>query len=54
MVKDNKIAWHTGKSPMKKFTNLNKDFLGIELINKGHKFGYQNFAPANQKSYKAL
>ena len=23
--------------------NLNKNSIGIELVNKGHKFGYQNF-----------
>ena len=50
MVKDNKIAWHAGKSKWKKFTNLNKDSLGIELINKGHKFGYQNFSSQQIKS----
>ena len=43
MVKDNKIAWHAGKSKWKKFTNLNDCSLGIELVNKGHKLGYQSF-----------
>ena len=43
MVKDEKIAWHAGKSRWKKFKNLNKNSLGIELINKGHRFGYQGF-----------
>ena len=43
MVKDEKIAWHAGKSKWKNFTNLNKNSIGIELVNKGHKFGYQNF-----------
>ena len=28
---------------MEKFKNLNKHLIGIELENKGHKFGYQNF-----------
>ena len=44
MVKDNKIAWHAGKSKWKKFNNLNKNSIGIELVNKGHKFGYQHFS----------
>ncbi len=43
MVKDENIAWHAGKSKWKMFTNLNKNSLGIELVNKGHRFGYQNF-----------
>jgi len=44
MVKDINIAWHAGKSKWKKFNNLNNSSLGIELVNKGHKFGYQNFS----------
>ena len=43
MVKDEKIAWHAGKSKWKNYKNLNKNSIGIELVNKGHKFGYQNF-----------
>ena len=43
MVKDNKVAWHAGKSKWKNFINLNENSIGIELVNKGHKFGYQNF-----------
>ena len=44
MVKDVNIAWHAGKSKWKKYVNLNKYSLGIELVNKGHQFGYQNFS----------
>jgi len=44
MVMDKKIAWHAGKSKWKKFKNLNNNSIGIELVNKGHKFGYQNFS----------
>ncbi|MDC0205395.1 N-acetylmuramoyl-L-alanine amidase [Pelagibacteraceae bacterium] len=43
LVKDNKIAWHAGKSFWGKYKNLNKNSIGIELVNKGHKFGYTNF-----------
>ena len=43
MVSDKKIAWHAGKSKWKNFKNLNKISIGIELVNKGHNFGYQNF-----------
>ena len=44
MVKDKNIAWHAGKSKWKSFNDLNNNSLGIELVNKGHEFGYQNFS----------
>ena len=50
MVDENNIAWHAGKSRWKKFTNLNKNSIGIELVNKGHEFGYQNFSKRQIKS----
>ena len=43
IVPENKVAWHAGKSKWKNFKDLNKYSIGIELVNKGHKFGYQNF-----------
>jgi len=43
MVNDNKIAWHAGKSRWKNLRNLNSNSIGIELVNKGHKLGYQKF-----------
>ena len=36
-------AWHAGKSKWKNFINLNNCSIGIELVNKGHLLGYQNF-----------
>ena len=44
LVKEKDIAWHAGKSKWKKFNNLNLYSIGIELVNKGHQFGYQNFS----------
>ena len=44
MVREKNIAWHAGKSKWKKFKNLNHYSIGIELVNKGHQFGYQNFS----------
>ena len=44
MVKENKVAWHAGKSKWRNFNNLNDSSIGIELVNKGHEFGYQNFS----------
>ena len=43
MVKDNKIAWHAGKSKWKNFNNLNKFSIGIELVNRGHKLNMKIF-----------
>ena len=44
MVDENKIAWHAGKSKWKKYINLNKNSIGIELVNRGHRYGYQSFS----------
>ena len=43
LIIDNKIAWHAGNSRWGNFKNLNKNSIGIELVNKGHQFGYTNF-----------
>ena len=44
LVMENKVAWHAGKSKWKKLNNLNSCSIGIELVNKGHQWGYQNFS----------
>ncbi len=44
MVEDNRVSWHAGKSKWKRFINLNEKSIGIELVNKGHAFGYQKFS----------
>ena len=54
MVEDKKIAWHAGKSKWKKFINLNENSIGIELVNKGHRLGYQNFTEIQIKSLITL
>ena len=43
LVNEKNIAWHAGKSMWGKSKNLNKNSIGIELVNKGHRFGYQSF-----------
>ncbi len=43
LVKEANIAWHAGKSMWGRYKNLNKNSIGIELVNKGHRFGYQSF-----------
>ena len=44
MVEEKNTAWHAGKSKWKNITNLNDQSIGIELVNKGHQFGYENFS----------
>ena len=44
MVDEKNTAWHAGKSKWKNFINLNDRSIGIELINKGHQFGYEIFS----------
>ena len=44
MVPESYIAWHAGKSLWKKHISLNKDSIGIEISNEGHKFNYKNFS----------
>ena len=50
LVKEQNIAWHAGESKWKRFTNLNKNSIGIELVNKGHQFGYQKFTKEQIKN----
>tara|TARA_B100000686_G_C16556873_1_gene845654 strand:+ start:119 stop:859 length:741 start_codon:yes stop_codon:yes gene_type:complete len=51
IVPDLYIAWHAGKSYWKKDKLLNKNSLGIEISNPGHKIGYKNF---NDKQINCL
>ena len=50
LVRENRIAWHAGKSKWKNFKNLNKNSIGIELVNKGHNYGYEKFPLKQIKS----
>ena len=43
MVNELRVAWHSGKSCWGKYKNINKNSIGIELVNKGHQFGYTHF-----------
>jgi N-acetylmuramoyl-L-alanine amidase len=44
MIDEKNIAWHAGKSKWKNLINLNNHSIVIELVNKGHQFGYENFS----------
>ena len=50
LVPDKNIAWHAGKSKWKNFKDLNENSIGIELANKGHEHGYQNFSSSQIKN----
>ena len=54
IVMDNRIAWHAGKSCWGKYKNLNKNSIGIELVNKGHRYGYTNFGKKKINSLKKI
>ena len=43
LVKETHTAWHAGKSCWGKYKNLNENSIGIELVNRGHQFGYAGF-----------
>ena len=47
-------AWHAGKSNWKKNISLNKNSIGIEISNKGHDFGYENFTKLQISSLTKL
>jgi len=49
MVEENKVAWHAGKSKWKNFKNLNNSSIGIELVNRGFEFGYENYTNSQIK-----
>ena len=43
LIGDSYVAWHAGKSCWGKYRNINNNSIGIELVNKGHRFGYTSF-----------
>jgi N-acetylmuramoyl-L-alanine amidase len=50
MVPDLYIAWHAGKSLWKKYQSLNKNSIGIEITNPGHRHGYNRFSNSQIRS----
>ena len=44
LVPDLFEAWHAGDSSWKHFKSLNKNSIGIEITNPGHKHGYKRFS----------
>ena len=54
LVKEHNVALHAGKSMWGKYKNLNKNSIGIELENRGHKFGYQTYTKKQLKKLTGL
>ena len=54
LVQEDKVAWHAGKSCWGKYIDLNKHSIGIELVNKGHQFGYTSFTKKQLTSLTKL
>jgi N-acetylmuramoyl-L-alanine amidase len=50
LVDPDKRAWHAGVSHWRGRDNLNHYSIGIELVNKGHEFGYQAFPDSQIKA----
>ena len=54
LVEDNQRAWHAGRSYWRGVSDINSASVGIELVNPGHEFGYQDFPDAQIKSLIAI
>lgn len=54
LVPDEKRAWHAGQSYWAGDTDINSASIGIELVNPGAAFGYQDFPLAQMKRLEAL
>ena len=54
MVKDQDIAWHAGVSYWDGKRNINNNSIGIEIQNKGHELGYENFRKVQISSLISL
>lgn len=54
MVDEDKRAWHAGKSYWLGERDVNSRSIGIELVNPGHGWGYNDFPEAQMKALEYL
>lgn len=54
LVREDRRAWHAGKSFWRGTTDINSASIGIELVNPGHEFGYQPFPDAQMEALLPL
>ena len=54
LVPEDKTAWHAGQSCWEGKIGMNQRSIGIELVNPGHEFGYQDFPDAQMNALVEL
>ena len=54
LVREDRRAWHAGKSFWRGITDINSASIGIELVNPGHEFGYRPFPDAQMEALLPL
>jgi len=54
LVDEEKKAWHAGVSSWREQENINVNSIGIEIINKGHEFGYTSFPRIQTEAFLKL
>ena len=54
LVVEEKRAWHAGISSWQGASNINDRSIGIEIVNPGHEFGYQQFPQSQMMSVHNL
>lgn len=54
LVREDRRAWHAGRSFWRGITDVNSASVGIELVNPGHEFGYVPFPDAQMESLLPL
>ena len=54
LVREDRRAWHAGKSFWRGITDVNSASIGIEIVNPGHEFGYRPFPDAQMEALLPL